>query len=146
MYDYNFKLERVIDADSLRGSLDLGLNVWLHNVDLRLFAIDAPETRSRDKMHKRHGLTAKKYVEDMLEVGTTYRVKTYKDTRGKFGRILAKVYHRGITTRCLNEELCLKHLAVPYHGASKDDVKKAHKSALKALLAAKKIPLVELKK
>ena len=64
MYDYNFKLERVVDADSLRGSLDLGLNVWLHNVDLRLFAIDAPETRSRDKMHKRHGLTAKKYVEE----------------------------------------------------------------------------------
>ena len=37
MYEYKCKLIRVIDADSVVGSLDLGFNVVLSNVSIRFY-------------------------------------------------------------------------------------------------------------
>lgn len=145
MYKYDFVLNEILDADSLRGHIDLGLKNWIHDVDLRFFAIDAPETRAigGDKMHKRHGLTAKKYVQDKLKIGKTYKIQTFKDARGKYGRVLTKFYHHGFTKRCLNTELCLLHLAIPYVDSKQERIK-AHKDNLKAFLKDGNIPLVEL--
>ena len=46
MYEYKCKLIRVIDADSVVGSLDLGFNVVLSNVSIRFYGIDTPESRN----------------------------------------------------------------------------------------------------
>ena len=137
IYTYQFTLKRIKDGDSLVGDLDLGMRVWMHDVDLRLFAIDTPEIRAigGKKLLKRYGLTVKQYLEDTLTIGEVYTIKTYKDQRGKFGRVLAKVYHKGLNKRCLNEELVLQHMAIPYNGESREEVLKAHQANLTRFIA-----------
>ena len=138
MYTYEMTLRRIKDGDSLVGDIDLGIDTWKHHQDIRLFAIDTPEIRlvKGDKDLKRYGLTVKKYLEDNLVIGNVYTIKTYKDTRGKFGRILAKIYHKGLSRRCLNEELVIQNMAVPYGGESRAEIHKAHKTNLKQFLKA----------
>jgi len=137
IYTYQFTLKRIKDGDSLVGDLDLGMRVWMHDVDLRLFAIDTPEIRAigGKKLLKRYGLTVKQHLEDTLTIGEVYTIKTYKDQRGKFGRVLAKVYHKGLNKRCLNEELVLQHMAIPYNGESREEVQKAHQANLTRFIA-----------
>ncbi len=148
-YLYHCVLKRIKDGDSYIVDLDLGTGQWTHDVDLRLYACDTPETRAvkGDKKLKAYGLTVKKYVEDLLQVGDTYVIKTHKDQRGKFGRILAEIYHkadkRGLG-KSLNDVLISNRLAMPYHGESKNQVTEAHRANLKALVKEKQIALIKL--
>ena len=122
LYTYKLKVTKVIDGDSIRGDISLGLNLWLHDQDCRLFAIDTPETKAfgGDMEMKQWGLTVAKWVQDRVKVGEEYIIKTFKDNRGKFGRPMIKLYHQGKNKRCLNDVLCLEGLAVPYYGQSKN--------------------------
>jgi len=145
-YLYHCVLKRIKDGDSYIVDLDLGTGQWTHDVDLRLYACDTPECRAvkGDKKLKAYGLTVKKYVEELLTVGDTYVIKTHKDQRGKFGRILAEFFHkadkRGLG-KSLNQALIDKRYAMPYHGESKSQVTVAHRANLKALLKEKLIKL-----
>ena len=47
MYEYNAKLDRVVDGDTVDAMIDLGFDTWVHK-RIRLEGIDAPETRTRD--------------------------------------------------------------------------------------------------
>ena len=40
MYEYNCKLDRVIDGDTVDVDIDLGFNHWIHGERIRLFGID----------------------------------------------------------------------------------------------------------
>jgi len=133
LYTYKIKVTKVIDGDSIRGDISLGLNLWLHDQDCRLFAIDTPETKAfgGDQEMKRWGLTVSKWVQDRVKVGEEYVIKTFKDNRGKFGRPMIKLYHQGKNKRCLNDVLCLEGLAVPYYGQSKSLVLDLHRKNLK---------------
>jgi len=136
LYTYRITITKVTDADSYRGNLDLGLGNWMHDVDFRLFAVDAPETRAvkGDKELKRFGITVTDWVRTQVKVGERYWVKTYKDRRGKFGRPMIKLYHKGKNQRCLNDELVMRGFAVPYYGQSKDLVTDCHRKNLKMFL------------
>ena len=48
MYEYNVKVVKVIDGDTVDVDIDLGFGVWLKKERLRLYAIDTPESRTRD--------------------------------------------------------------------------------------------------
>ena len=78
IHTYQFTLKRIKDGDSLVGDIDLGMRVWMHDQDIRLFAIYTPEIRpvKGDKDLKRYGLTVKKYLEDNLVIGNVYTIKT----------------------------------------------------------------------
>ena len=52
MYEYNAKLIRVIDGDTVDASIDLGFDVWVKK-RIRLHGIDAPESRTRDLEEKK---------------------------------------------------------------------------------------------
>ena len=47
MYEYRAKITRVVDGDTLKALVDVGFNMH-HDVTLRLYGIDCPETRTRD--------------------------------------------------------------------------------------------------
>lgn len=90
MYNYKVKLDRVIDGDTIDVDIDLGFGVWLKKQRLRLFGINAPESRTRDLEEKARGLAAKAWLEKELQ--GDIRITTAKDSKGKFGRWLAVVH------------------------------------------------------
>ena len=62
MYEYNCKLVKVVDGDTIDVDIDLGFGVWLQNQRIRLYGIDTPESRTSDKVEKIYGLAAKDYL------------------------------------------------------------------------------------
>lgn len=127
MYEYRCKIKRVIDGDTVDIDIDLGFDVVLANQRVRLYGIDTPESRTKDLVEKRFGLAAKEFLKAML--GKEGTLKTHKDATGKFGRILGEfIVYDGETDRycSVNQLMIDKHLAVAYHGQSKDDIEDAH--------------------
>jgi micrococcal nuclease len=122
MYEYNCKIVRVIDGDSIILDIDLGFSHWIHNESIRLYGIDTPECRTRDAEEKAAGLLAKEFVEEALHVGGTYTLTTRE--KGKFGRYLGVIMLSDKTS--INAALVSEHLAVPYYGQSKQAIEDAH--------------------
>ena len=89
MYDYEAKLIRVIDGDTVDAMIDLGFDTWVKK-RLRLAGIDAPEARTRDKEEKKRGLAAKARLQQVLKEGDEFRLVSHGV--GKYGRCLANIY------------------------------------------------------
>ena len=126
MYEYSCKIVRVIDGDTVDVDIDLGFGMWIHKERIRLYGIDTPESRTRDKIEKQYGLLAKKHVQKFLPTGSKQTLVTVQDKAGKFGRILGKFKieypeEEGYVTT-LNEWLVNNHHAVAYHGQSKNEI------------------------
>jgi len=49
-YEYRANIRRVVDGDTVDADIDLGFNVWPRNERLRLYKIDAPETRGASRL------------------------------------------------------------------------------------------------
>ena len=121
MYEYKATIVKVVDGDTVDVDIDLGFDVWLRNQRIRLYGIDTPECRTRNKREKAHGLLAKKYVQKALIVGRTYALTTKE--KGKFGRFLGEFKTgKGFITKLLVKE----RLAVPYTGQNKKEIAVAH--------------------
>lgn len=97
----------VHDGDSMRIIVDYGFGGSLDLGMCRLFGIDTPELSGTDKLD---GQSARDYVRGRMEKHDTFIVETIKDTKGKFGRWLVKVWLDGV---CLNDELVAVGHAVP---------------------------------
>lgn len=129
MYEYNCKIVRVIDGDSIVVDIDLGFGLWIHGESIRLFGVDCPECRSRDPEEKAAGLAAKDFVKGLLHDGGTYTLTTRE--KGKFGRYLGVIMLSDKTS--VNAALVKERLAVPYLGQSKVRVQEAHLANRKLL-------------
>ena len=117
------KVTKVIDGDTIDVTLDMGFDI-LYQQRVRLFGIDTPESRTRDKVEKVYGLKSKKFLQEQIKKAKKVSIKTYKgDETGKFGRILGDVFLDG---KSVNSLMCQKGHAVEYYGQSKDDVEAAH--------------------
>ena len=126
MFEYRCKLIKVIDGDTIDIDIDLGFGVWLRNQRIRMYGIDTPESRTRDLEEKKYGLAAKAFLSEMLD-DSHLILKTHKDERGKFGRILGEVWRTtNFADQSINNYMIEKHHAVAYHGQSKDDIEQAH--------------------
>ena len=129
MYEYNCKILRVIDGDTVDVDIDLGFGIWIHKERIRLHGIDTPESRTRDKIEKIFGFEAKRMVQTWLPVGSNQTLVTTKDKSGKFGRVLGKFIifdGRNDRVSTLNEWMVENHYAVAYHGQSKESVANEH--------------------
>ena len=124
--DFSYRVKRVtkvVDGDTIDVILDMGFNI-LFAQRVRLFGIDTPESRTRDKVEKKYGLLSKKFLQEQIKKSKRVTIKTYKgDETGKFGRILGDVFLDG---KSVNSLMCTKGHAVEYYGQSKDDVEAAH--------------------
>ena len=65
MYEYACTVDRVVDGDTVDVVLDLGFDVRFFS-RVRLYGIDTPESRTRDKDEKARGLISKKFLQDSL--------------------------------------------------------------------------------
>ena len=123
MYEYRCKVRRVVDGDTVDMDIDLGFGVWLHKERVRIYGIDTPESRTRDKEEKKYGLMAKEFVKQFVK-GDSIKLTTQKyDAKGKFGRILGDII---VDNKSLSDTMIQEHHAVIYHGQSKEDIQKAH--------------------
>ena len=123
MYEYGCKVTRVVDGDTVDCILDLGFSI-LHKCRVRLFGIDTPESRTRDKDEKVRGKLAAKFLKDAIDNGKKVILRTkLKDSKGKYGRVLGEVVVDDIN---INVSMIENYLAVAYHGQNKDDVEAEH--------------------
>ena len=109
MYEYNAKLDRVIDGDTVDAMIDLGFNTWVHK-RIRLEGIDAPETRTRDLDEKAQGFATKERLEGLLEA-TSGMFVLQSHGVGKYGRCLGTIF---IEEQNINELLLAEGLAEVY--------------------------------
>ncbi len=121
MYEYNCNVKRVVDGDTVDVIIDLGFDIS-YSSRVRLFGIDTPESRTRDKDEKARGLISKDFLKSYLDKGGVV-IRTRKDKKGKFGRILGEMI---VEDTNINELMIQEHHAVKYHGQSKDDIEAEH--------------------
>ncbi len=127
MYQYQAKLIRVIDGDTVDAMIDCGFNTFKKE-RIRLYGIDTPETRTRDKKEKERGLAAKARLIELIEEGNNeFIVETSIDKKGKYGRLLGKLFrikspdHLALasTSKSYNDILLKEGHAVEYLGGKK---------------------------
>ena len=109
MFEYNAKLDRVIDGDTVDAMIDLGFNTWVHK-RIRLLGIDAPETRTRDLKEKAQGFATKERLEGLLEAANGMFVLQSHGV-GKYGRCLGTIF---IEEQNINKLLIEEGLAEVY--------------------------------
>ena len=123
MYEYNCKVEKIVDGDTIDVVLDLGFDI-LHKSRVRLYGIDTPESRTRNLDEKVRGKMASAFLRKAIEEGEKVCIQTkLKDSRGKFGRVLGDVVVDGVN---INQSMVDNHHAVKYFGQSKDDIEEEH--------------------
>ena len=87
---FKAKLIKVVDGDTLDARIDLGFDVFVEK-RIRLWGINAPETRSRDKEEKTKGYHAKCRLIEILDLSEgEFHLVVHGE--GKFGRCLAEIY------------------------------------------------------
>ena len=118
MFDYNCKVTRVVDGDTIDVNIDLGFQIW-HKARVRMLGIDTPESRTRRLDEKALGLASKARLKEMLK-DKKVRIECAKE-KGKFGRVLAIVWamdKEGNDVNC-NDQLCVEGHARPDFGGKK---------------------------
>lgn len=111
MYEYSAKLDRVVDGDTVDAFIDLGFDIWVKK-RIRLYGIDAPESRTRDLEEKKRGIAAKnRLIELFNEADGHFVLKSHGI--GKYGRCLGEIYINNISTS-VNKQLIIEQHAEIY--------------------------------
>jgi micrococcal nuclease len=122
MYQYRAKLIRVVDGDTVDAMIDCGFSTFKKE-RIRLYGINTPESRTRDKAEKKRGLAAKARLKEMIKEGKNeFIVETSIDKKGKYGRLLGTLYRDndfGKLATCYNRMLLEEGHAVEYFGGKK---------------------------
>ena len=135
MYEYKIEsIDKVVDGDTVDVTVDLGFKIH-HKIRVRLYGINAPESRTRDLEEKERGLAAKKRLKELLGCGmfvgiprdlggTHYVLKTEK--KGKYGRYLGTLIKRETIVEeneevetNINKKLVEEGHAVIYYGGTR---------------------------
>ena len=122
MYDpyiYVCEIVKVVDGDTIDCAVSLGFDVSVRQ-RIRLYGLDAPESRTRDLEQKKYGKASKKFVKEFLD--SDYILLKTRE-KGKYGRYLGDFC---VGDKWLCDELIKAHHAVPYYGQNKADIAAAH--------------------
>ncbi|MCB9758362.1 MAG: thermonuclease family protein [Alphaproteobacteria bacterium] len=87
MYEYQAKVDRIIDGDTIDLLVDLGFYTSTL-MRVRLRGVDAPEVRG---VERPEGLLSTAFVNEQIPAGTKVLIRTYKI--GKFGRYIADILY-----------------------------------------------------
>jgi len=123
MYEYEAKVKKIVDGDTIDAYIDLGFNVHVDK-RIRFMGIDTPESRTRDLTEKRYGLGAKYRLTELLESNDNKFMLKSSGT-GKYGRVLGELFHHSEDDYSINQMLIDEGHAVAYFGGSKQEVKDA---------------------
>lgn len=117
------KVTKIVDGDTIDVLLDMGFDIK-YSSRVRLFGIDTPESRTRNKEEKVRGLISKEYLKNAIKQAKKLTIKTHKGSEtGKFGRILGEIFADGVN---LNLKMCEEGYAVQYYGQNKSLVESEH--------------------
>ena len=122
MYDpyiYICEIVKVVDGDTIDCAVSLGFDVSVRQ-RIRLYGVDAPESRTRDLEQKKYGKASKRFVKDFLN--SDYILLKTRE-KGKYGRYLGDFC---VADKWLCDEMIKAHHAVPYYGQNKADIAAAH--------------------
>jgi micrococcal nuclease len=118
-FEYQFKVKkliRVVDGDTIDVVIDLGFDSRTKQ-RVRLYGIDTPESRTKNKEEKALGLASKARLKDLVENASSVWIKTYREKgKGKFGRCLGIVFADDVN---VNDQLVLEGHARKYFGGTK---------------------------
>lgn len=140
MYEYRVENIKVIDGDTVDVDIDLGFGVWMKKQRVRIYNIDTPESRTKDKIEKIFGLAAKNRLEEIFSLSDDIIFKSVKDLRGKFGRILGDFVVNDLAGTC-GDILCSEGHAVRYHGQNKEEIEEEHLKNRERLIQEGKVVL-----
>ena len=130
--EYDVKVIKVVDGDTVDVDIDLGFGVTLTDERVRIMGIDTPESRTRDKVEDLFGEAAKARLKELMEDGgklITTEDRKGEDMKGKFGRVLGdfKVERwENQPAELVTDILVEEGHAVAYFGGSKEEVDAAH--------------------
>lgn len=110
LYFYHAQLIRVIDGDTIVAMVDLGFDTHSKKT-IRLYGIDAWESRTRDLNEKKKGILATEFLQKTLDQTSGKFILESKGV-GKFGRCLGVIY---VNEQNVNELLIKEHHATPYN-------------------------------
>ena len=134
MYQYNVKVIKVVDGDTIDVDIDLGFGMTYRKQRVRMMGIDTPESRTRDLTEKKFGKASKKHLKKLLESGE--RISLISHDKGKFGRILGEIYIHN------NEgHPQFDHHAVDYGGGNKDEIEQQHLANREILIESGEVEL-----
>ena len=123
MYNYNATCVRVVDGDTIDADIDLGFGVKIKK-RIRLAGINAPESRTRNKVEKKLGLAAKERLIELME-GAANCFELESQELGKYGRVLGRLHINKLagkdtlTQVCVNDCLVKEGHAVKYDGGKR---------------------------
>ena len=137
--EYDVKVIKVVDGDTVDVDINLGFGVWLHDERVRIMGIDTPESRTSEKVEDLFGEAAKARLKELMEDGgklITTEDKKGEDMKGKFGRILGDFYverYEGEKEKVTDIMIEEGH-AVAYFGGSKEEIQMKHMANREKLL------------
>lgn len=132
--EYDVKVVKVIDGDTVDVDINLGFGVWLSDERVRIMGIDTPESRTSDKVEDLFGEAAKARLKELMKDGAkliTTEDRHGEDMKGKFGRILGDFL---IGDSKVTDILIEEGHAVAYFGGSKEEIQLKHEANRKKLL------------
>ena len=111
MFTYNCEVTYIVDGDTCDVKIDLGFNIF-HTARVRLYGINAPESRTRDKEEKYRGLQAKSRLSELVR---EKNIRLVSHDKGKYGRVLGEILvERGEEWVSANKQLVKEGHAVEY--------------------------------
>ena len=137
--EYDVKVLKVVDGDTVDVDIDLGFGVTLTDERVRIMGIDTPESRTSDRVEDLFGEAAKARLKELLKHGgklITTEDRKGEDMKGKFGRILGDFYverWEGKKER-VTDILVEEGHAVAYFGGSKEEIQMKHMANREKLL------------
>ena len=110
------KVISVYDGDTFRVNIDSLPPIVGKNIPVRLEGVDTPEINGKCQYEKDLALEARNFVRSKLSNAVEILLNDLQ--RGKYFRIVAKVYIDGVS---LEEELLQNGLAYQYNGGKKSN-------------------------
>ena len=131
-YEFPVVITRVVDGDTVDARIDIGFKIK-YDERIRLMGIDTPESRTSNIKEKQLGLASKARIKELLAMANVIPkkrgqkdiiLKTSKDGKGKFGRILGSLIINGNTGNPIDVNMILisEGHARWYMGGSKDEL------------------------
>ena len=116
MQTYKAILDRVVDGDTVDALIDLGFDTHVKK-RIRLYGMDAWESRTRDKEEKVKGLAAKARLIQILDENENKFILVSHGV-GKFGRCLGELFLTS-NSDSINNQLVLEGHAKKYNGGKR---------------------------
>ena len=117
LFEYKINVLRVVDGDTVDARVDLGFKVH-HNIRIRIYGLNTPETRTRDLEEKKLGLAAKERLKEIIAEADKIILQSFGV--GKFGRCLGSLsISTGGEIFDVAEKLIAENHGVPYFGGKR---------------------------